>query len=327
MYTFTPRIVQQSTPDVAPLQNNCGEPARLSARLNHMMENTALFAAIVDTRTLRHRLHSPEYHRLNRTQYIPSRTWGQLSAWQRHLVRAYATARAMTKGCLVSRTAARIHGMWVISLSEEIQEVTTPSRRGPAKHLVEPDVCYRTSALTDAEVTTAYGIRLSTPIRTAIDIARYHGFQEGLIAMDWLLSIAHVNRRDILLAIERMGRVRNCGVARDAARAAAYNADSPMESLARAEFLLRGVTGWQFQAPVQRYRVDFLFDDSVILELDGDIKHASDPRRSLLQERKRERELTNQGYTVLRYGFTDVLHRMDEILARIELERARAKAR
>lgn len=100
-----------------------------------------------------------------------------------------------------------------------------------------------------------------------------------------------------------------------------------MESLARAEFLLRGVTGWKFQAPVQRYRVDFLFDDSVILELDGDTKHTSDPRRSLLQERKRERELTNQGYTVLRYGFTDVLHRMDEILARIELERARAKAR
>lgn len=100
-----------------------------------------------------------------------------------------------------------------------------------------------------------------------------------------------------------------------------------MESLARAEFLLRGVTGWKFQAPVQRYRVDFLFDDSVILELDGDTKHASDPRRSLLQERKRERELTNQGYTVLRYGFTDVLHRMDEILARIELERARAKGR
>lgn len=292
-----------------------------------MLENTELFASIVDTRTLRHRLHSPEYRRLNRTQCIPSRTWGQLNAWQRHLVRAYATARAMTKGCLVGRTAARIHGMWVISLTEEIQEVTTPSRRGPAKHLVEPDVRYRTSALTAAEVTTAYGIRLSTPIRTAIDIARYHGFQEGLIAMDWLLSIAHVERSDILLHIERMGRVRNCGVARDAARAAVYNADSPMESLARAEFLLRGVTGWKFQAQVQRYRVDFLFDDSVILELDGDTKHASDPRRSLLQERKRERELTNQGYTVLRYGFTDVLHRMDEILARIELERARAKAR
>ncbi|OIR43632.1 endonuclease domain-containing protein [Corynebacterium sp. NML130628] len=121
-----------------------------------------------------------------------------------------------------------------------------------------------------------------------------------------------------------MGRGRNCGVARDAARAAAYNSDSPMESLVRAEFLVRGITGWQFQALVPRYRVDFLFDDSVILELDGHVKHAANPHRSLLQERKRERELTNQGYTVLRYGFLDVFHRMGEILARIELERTRA---
>lgn len=44
MYTFNPRIVQQSTPDVAPLQNNCGEPARLSAPGNGWVIRTAMYA-------------------------------------------------------------------------------------------------------------------------------------------------------------------------------------------------------------------------------------------------------------------------------------------
>lgn len=72
---------------------------------------------------------------------------------------------------------------------------------------------------------------------------------------------------------------------------------------------------------IGKYRPDFLFDDFLIVEIDGKSKYAENTAAVLLRERDRERELTNMGYVFFRVYPEDVMGRLDDVLEQIDKAR------
>lgn len=295
----------------------------------------AVFGELVDTRRLtqhdaelRGQLRTAAYVRLNRTQFIARKHWDKLAPWQRKTVLAFATAASLNTGCVVGRTAGRLHGMWVLNLAEELCEVALPKGHTPAKSKRLEHTQYRRMTFRADEMTSAYGVPVPSLERTAVDIARFHGFHEGLIAADWLRSVAGVSGEELVEQVVSMGRFHHRKVALRAAQLAVPVSESPLESLLRAALIAEGVTGWQFQVEVGRYRVDFLFDAHVVVEVDGHSKHADRAHQSVMLERRRERELINAGFVFLRFDFEDLTRNMPWVLERIaEVRALRARRR
>lgn len=73
----------------------------------------------------------------------------------------------------------------------------------------------------------------------------------------------------------------------------------------------------------KKYRVDFILEDRVILEADGRVKYgATDPWK----EKQRQSDLEAAGYWVVRCTWEELIHRPEQVLARIRLALARSAA-
>ena len=142
---------------------------------------------------------------------------------------------------------------------------------------------------------------LSTPIRTFIDIARYHGFLEGLIAADYLLRRG-IERDAIEKEIRKMGRAKGIGVARRCLEHAIPNSDSAYESLARGLLIEAGIGPVVAQAQIERYFADLLVQGWLIIEIDGEIKYERDDAGEVWKkEFSRQKRIGNKGYVILRF--------------------------
>lgn len=145
------------------------------------------------------------------------------------------------------------------------------------------------------------------------------------MAADWLLSVRGCSAGQLRQEIYRMGRFVGKKTALACVDHATGASESAYESLFRAGLIQRKVTGWRFQVTLGRYRPDFLFDDFLIVEIDGRSKYADNTREVLMRERDRERALTNMGYVVLRL-YPEDLHDMDRVVAEITRARKARKA-
>jgi very-short-patch-repair endonuclease len=74
----------------------------------------------------------------------------------------------------------------------------------------------------------------------------------------------------------------------------------------------------------RRWRVDFVFDDRVIGECDGAMKYGN--ADSLWREKKRQEDLEQAGYIVVRWTWEEIMHRPWEVVERIRRALARAAA-
>lgn len=84
------------------------------------------------------------------------------------------------------------------------------------------------------------------------------------------------------------------------------------EALIWSRIRSRQVEGIKFrrQQPIEKYIVDFVsFERRIIIELDGG-QHASQKKKDQL----REKRLTEDGFTVLRFWNNDVLENIDAVL-------------
>ena len=107
--------------------------------------------------------------------WFPAATWGELKYHERQWLRVEAAAMVSNAAVLVGRSAARKLGMWVISRGEEPVEVTLPSRSVAQSRAQSGRCAFRFSKLRRDEQLIYEGHCITTPIRTFIDIARYHG--------------------------------------------------------------------------------------------------------------------------------------------------------
>ena len=146
-------------------------------------------------------------------------------------LRAIAAARSAYTAVLISKSAARVHGLWVIATAEEQIEMALPTNTLPHKDRRRPERIYRKASL--PEPVLVDGTRCVSKTRAVIDIARYHGFRDGLIAADSALR-AGVSREELTQEFAGMGRVRNSRIVRAVIHHASELSRSPYESFARA---------------------------------------------------------------------------------------------
>jgi very-short-patch-repair endonuclease len=182
----------------------------------------------------------------------------------------------------------------------------------------------RRERLGPGETQTIGGAVVTTPERTAFDLARWAPtLTERVAAVDALAHRCGVTPGDVVVL-----RHRHLGVhgGRDVPAVLALvdpRAESPMESRVRVALVLGGLPP-EVQYPVllrgRRYRLDLAYPlHKVAVEYDGEEHRTQRRARSDLV---REAALAAAGWRVLRFDADEVLFRPDRLVAAVRAELA-----
>lgn len=207
-------------------------------------------------------------------------------------------------------SAARILGLPLLSPTPTDIVLAAESATGH-----RDDYVLRTTALPPQHRANCHGVPVTSPARTAVDLARERGFAHGVVAADAALHIGLTSPGQLAQVLRDCRGWPRVDRARRAVTFADVACESALESLSRVAFHQQGlpiprtqVTLGDTAGPIGR--VDFLWDDAgVIGEADGLAKYrATDlhtTRRILRVEKRREERLTDLGYEVIRWGWED----------------------
>jgi very-short-patch-repair endonuclease len=203
---------------------------------------------------------------------------------------------------------------------------------GPADALVEvvlldgaqrdrPDLLVRRERIAPGEIVEVGGVRLTSPLRTAYDLARGDDLVEAVVGVD---AVARVGgfEPDLLLNFARHYRGSR-GNARvlDVLTYADRRAGSPMETRLRLVLLRAGLPRPEVQWVIQDERartavwLDLAYPEYRIgIEYDGEVHTAPD---AVLRDIGRHTALLDKGWRVYRYTKLDVLQRPELIVEQI----------
>lgn len=251
-------------------------------------------------------------YRLRRGVYAHESSGERLAA---HRALVDATRRVVSPTNVLSHTsAAALYGLPVRNVTlERVTMTRTTAGHGDKG----PHLRVRNTALSDVEVAALDGMPITTLARTVSDVARTEPLMWGVAAADKALA-AGLEREALAAAVEMHARLHGIRRARSVARLASPFAESPAESLSRANLLLAGLPLPQEQveifdeAGVLVARVDFLWPDhGVVGEVDGAAKYGDllEPGRTsqdaVMAEKHREAGLRRLGYWVTRWGWRE----------------------
>lgn len=225
------------------------------------------------------------------------------------------------RASLVAKSAARIRGIWVIPRRNEIIELASPSGSIPPQ-TQWPRKYYRMARIEETTVERA-GVRVTNPARTCLDIARLHGFAEGLVAVDSALRAGLVSVEDLKETRAAMARMKGPIPMKMAVEHAYAGSESPYESLLRALIIERipAATVYPQFRVLGKYRADLCIDGWLIIEVDGDTKYdgtyGTAPETVVKEQMRRQREIENQQFTVLRFGPKELVNDPNSVVETI----------
>jgi len=235
--------------------------------------------------------------------------------------RVVASAAA-SRGRIVSHQSAAVL-LDIPLLSPDMDAVHFSNARGSGSHLRTVHV--HPARIDSEELITVDGIRVTSPARTAVDVARSSSFAQGVCAMDSALQHG-ATMRELRTAVQKCKGRTGVNRARRALQETSELAQSIGESYSRILML-----DWP-EIPEPRLqhefldghglfiaRTDFDWDGTVVGEFDGRDKIARE--QSLWKEKVREDKLRALGITVVRWYWEDLLH---PSRLRIKLRRALA---
>ena len=163
------------------------------------------------------------------------------------------------------------------------------------------------------------GLRLTTPLRTVLDLARSLSLEEAVAAADSALRQGLVTVDDLQAAAQALPAAR--GRARVSRVVSLIDpcSGSVLESVCRVLFVLAGLptalTQYRVRGADGRLlgRVDFAWPEHrLVVETDGFAFHAD--RRSSRDDRRRTNALVLAGWRVLRFSWEDVVHEPDHVV-------------
>jgi hypothetical protein len=166
------------------------------------------------------------------------------------------------------------------------------------------------------------GLRVTTVLRTLLDLCRLLPSAEAVVAVDSALRQGLVTVEELTAALRRLpagrGRDRVALVLRDVDP----RSGSVLESLFRVLLVRAGLPAPVTQRVVRGKdgrrigRVDFAWPDCrLVVESDGFAFHAD--RRGYRADRRRGNALVLAGWRVLRFSWEDVVDRPDEVVAAV----------
>jgi hypothetical protein len=173
--------------------------------------------------------------------------------------------------------------------------------------------------LAPEDITTVHGVRVTTPTRTALDLARYAPRFMGLAAVDEFCHRGLTTTAELMACVQRFPGGRNIAVARQLVEWAEPLAESPGESWLRLRILDAGFPRPQAQIRILDgqgrlvYRLDLGYPDLKIgLEYDGQEFHDS-PEDKEHDDRRRTRLDREFGWDTYGFGRGEVLGRQPTV--------------
>lgn len=226
-----------------------------------------------------------------------------------------ALRRRLPEGAAFSgRTAAWLHGF--APLSAEPPEVTVPYGCGIS---ARAGLSVRRGTLTHLDVVERRGLPVTSPLRTAFDLARHLQLVEAVVAVDaalhkHLLYVGHL--RSYVAAHSGWTGV---GQARRVVDLAEASAESPMETRLRMLLVLARLLSPQVQVPPHDDQGNFVGRPDMYypvqrvgLEYDGGTH-----RDNLVEDNRRQNRLLNAGFRLLRFTAADVYNTPDAVVAQV----------
>lgn len=221
-------------------------------------------------------------------------------------LRARAAGLVVSPGAVfVDRTAAWLHGVDVYDYRE--REILPPLDcvvLRDRSRIVRPELVGGERDLAPYDLTEVFGLRVTTPLRTALDLACRLPRPDGLAALDELMRRFDISRVQLLEQLPRYRRRRGVVKARELATIADPLAESPRESRTRLAIHDAGLPVPTLQHWVEDhgrpvYRLDLAYPrHRVAVEYDGQEWHdRTDAQRDA--DRRRRQWLVERGWTVI----------------------------
>jgi hypothetical protein len=220
-------------------------------------------------------------------------------------LRLEAVAHNLAPGQVVcDRTAAWLHGVDMFSLAEHtvlpLVESASLARTRASKAAA---VRGRSRALLPRDITELRGVRVTTPLRTALDLACNLHRRDALAALDLFGRLHGIGAQELDTELPRFRRRRGVIQARGLTRLIDGRAESVRESWTRLALVDAGLPPPEVQVWVDRdgeptYRLDLAYPaQRVAVEYDGEPFHGSPDARE--RDRRRREWLREQGWTVI----------------------------
>ncbi|GAB3312973.1 hypothetical protein GCM10027451_26460 [Geodermatophilus aquaeductus] len=232
-----------------------------------------------------------------------------------HGLRAHAAARLLLPGAVVSgRSAAVLRGVDLADRDDVVTLTVPVSCRAGAV----AGVSLTRRALAADQTTVRHGTRVTTPVRTALDLARRRPVEDAVADLDRFVRSGRVDLAAVRAAAAGLTG-RDCRQVRQVAAVADGLAESPQETRLRLLLVRSGLP-----APVAQHvvrdggrfvaRVDLAWPEHrIAIEYDG--AWHGDPAQ-FRADRRRLNRLTAAGWRVVFVTATD-LHRPDALVARL----------
>ena len=215
------------------------------------------------------------------------------------------------RGVLAGLAAAALHGSDWIDDDEPV-ELFWRNQHAP------PGVLTSNQCLARDEVTQVAGLPVTTPGRTAFDLARRPSRAAAVTRLDALMRAAPFSAEDVLLLGKRHPGARGLRQLRAVLPRVNPGAASPRETWLRLLLIDAGLPTPQVQIPVQEsWRLLAMLDMGweqykVAAEYDGDQHRTS--RRQYAHDQQRLRNLEDLGWIVIRVIAED---RPEQVVGRV----------
>ena len=237
---------------------------------------------------LRCELAAHNVRRLMQAVYAPSYLEDSIE------LRAEAARLVLTDSMILSdRTAAWLHGVDHYRLDDlqtvpplEVVSIDGANRsrrrgtQGTRRTLTEDDIC------------RVAGVPVTTPARTAADLACLFGRHDALAVLDAFMRDARVTREDLHRIVARFAGRRGVTQLRELVALASPKSESSGESWTRLEIEDAGFPSPELQFPImvggkETFRLDLAFPAlKIAVEYDG-VAHHSSPEDRAHDERRR----------------------------------------
>lgn len=236
-------------------------------------------------------------------------------------LRAEALCLVMPDSAVICRrTAAWLHGIDAYAPNERDQVMTVECVvLARLSRVRRAGVLGWEETLDPEDIVLVYGVRVTTPTRTALDLARYAPRFMGLAAIDAFCHRGLTTPERLMDCAHRFRGGRNIAIARQLIEWAEPLAESPGESWLRLRILDAGFPRPQAQIKIRDesgrvlYRLDLGYPHLMIgLEYDGLEFHESHEQRA--RDDSRRTELDRRfGWDVYAFGRGDVLGRQPTV--------------
>ncbi len=231
-------------------------------------------------------------------------------------------------------SAAYLHGIdLLLPAGRQVPLITLTRRpKEPSRGLVHGTLV-RVATLPDDQVTTAFGVPVTTVARTVMDIARASGFMAGVVAADCALHSHVVVKVEFAIILKECGQWPGVVRARQVIDFADGRAESALESVARVRFAQSGIPPPDLQVNIRGKqgfigRVDFCWHGyRTIAEADGAMKYDDQGRERARAQLARDEKFHDEGWGTFHFTWREIYHEPEPAIERLRRTFARSTPR